>query len=88
MNQSPTEFDRPWKDAIERYFSDFLRFFFPQAYREIEWDRGYEFLDKELQQVVQEDTELGRRLVDKLVKICRTGGNEGLGFNPYDYSRH
>ena len=75
MNQSPTELDSPWKNAIERYFSDFIRFFFPQAYGEIEWDRGYEFLDKELQQVVR-DAELGRRLVDKLVKIWRTGGSE------------
>lgn len=75
MSQSPTSFDSPWKDAIERYFEDFLRFFFPQAHGEIEWSRGYEFLDTELQQVVR-DAELGRRLVDKLVKIYRSGGEE------------
>jgi hypothetical protein len=75
MSQSPTAFDSPWKDAIERYFEDFLRFFFPQAHGEIEWSRGYEFLDTELQQVVR-DAELGRRLVDKLVKIYRSGGEE------------
>ncbi|HCF25771.1 MAG TPA: cytosolic protein [Cyanobacteria bacterium UBA11049] len=67
--------DSPWKDAIERYFEDFLLFFFPQAHGEIEWSRGYEFLDTELQQVVR-DAELGRRLVDKLVKIYRSGGEE------------
>lgn len=75
MSQSPTEFDSPWKDAIERYFEDFILFFFPQAHGEIEWSLGYEFLDKELQQVVR-DAELGLRLVDKLVKIWRTGGEE------------
>lgn len=74
MSQSPTPFDSPWKDAIERYFEDFIRFFFPQAHGEIEWSRGYEFLDKELQQVVR-DAELGRRLVDKLVKIYRRSGD-------------
>ena len=75
MSQSPTPFDSPWKDAIERYFEDFILFFFPQAHEEIEWSRGHEFLDKELQQVVR-DAELGLRLVDKLVKIYRTGGSE------------
>lgn len=75
MSQSPTEFDSPWKDAIERYFSDFILFFFPQAHGEIEWSLGYEFLDKELQQVVR-DAELGQRLGDKLVKIYRRSGED------------
>lgn len=73
MSENATEFDSPWKEALERYFEDFILFFFPQAHGEIEWSRGYEFLDKELQQVVR-DAELGRRLVDKLVKIWRIGG--------------
>lgn len=75
MNQPQTEFDTPWKDVLQRYFEDFILFFFPQAHLEIEWSRGFEFLDKELQQVVR-DAELGRRLVDKLVKIYRAGGEE------------
>ncbi len=75
MSQPQTEFDSPWKDIIERYFQDFLQFFFPQAHGEIDWTRDYEFLDKELQQVVR-DAELGRRLADKLVKVWRTGGEE------------
>ncbi len=75
MSQPQTEFDSPWKDVIERYFEDFIQFFLPQAHGEIEWTRGFEFLDKELQQVVR-DAELGRRLADKLVKVWRTGGEE------------
>lgn len=54
---------------------DFILFFFPQAHAEIEWSRGRELLDKELQKVVK-DAEIGQRLVDKLVKIYRTGGEE------------
>jgi len=75
MSQNTTEFDSPWKDVIERYFQDFIQFFLPQAHGEIDWTRDYEFLDKELQQVVR-DAELGRRLADKLVKVWRTGGEE------------
>ena len=75
MSENATEFDSPWKDAVERYFEEFILFFFPQAHGDIEWSRGYEFLDKELRQVVR-DAELGRRLVDKLIKIYRRGGSE------------
>ncbi|MCL1469274.1 cytosolic protein [Argonema antarcticum] len=75
MIEPSTEFDTPWKDILEAYFEEFILFFFPDIYGEIDWTRGFEFLDKELQQVVR-DAELGRRLVDKLVKIYRIGGEE------------
>lgn len=42
---------------------------------EIDWSRGYETLDKELQQVTP-DAEDGRRIVDKLINVCRTNGEE------------
>jgi hypothetical protein len=70
-----SEFDSPWKEALDVYFEPFLAFFFPQAHAEIDWSRGYEMLDKELQQVVRE-AELGRRTVDKLVKVWRKSGEE------------
>jgi hypothetical protein len=69
------EYDSPWKEALERYFEAFMSFFFPEAHAEIDWSRGYEFLDKELQQVAR-DAELGRRLADKLVKVWRKDGAE------------
>ena len=75
MNTPSTDFDTPWKDIIERYFEDFIAFFLPQAHEEIDWNQGYEFLDKELQQVVR-DAELGRRLVDKLAKVYLQNGEE------------
>ncbi|MBD6620843.1 cytosolic protein [Komarekiella sp. 'clone 1'] len=74
-NTPQTEYDSPWKQILQLYFADFMLFFFPQAHREIDWSRGFEFLDKELAQVVR-DAELGRRLADKLVKVYRTGGDE------------
>ena len=69
------EYDSPWKEMLERYFKEFLEFFFPVAYAGIDWSKGYEFLDKELQQIVR-DAELGRRLVDKLAKVYSTEGDE------------
>jgi hypothetical protein len=62
------DLDSPRKAVIERFFELFLAFFFPAAHAGVEWSRGYEFLDTELQQVAR-DAELGRRLADKLVKV-------------------
>ena len=71
-----TDYDSPWKEALDQWFPLFVAFFFPQTHREIDWSRGYETLDTELQQVVR-DAELGRRYADKLVKVWLLDGTEG-----------
>ena len=75
MTELHDEFDSPWKEIIEQYFAEFMAFFFPVAHADIDWPRGIEFLDKELQQVVR-DAELGRRYADKLAKVWRKSGQE------------
>lgn len=75
MSEINTEYDTPWKESIENYFPEFIEFFYPEAYQEIDWEKGYEFLEKELQQITKEG-ELGKRLVDKLVKVYRKNGEE------------
>jgi len=68
-------YDEPWKLALEQYFQPFIAFFFPQAHAEINWQIPYEPLDQEFQQVVRE-AELGKRFVDKLVKVWLIDGSE------------
>jgi hypothetical protein len=63
-----SDFDSPWKEALELYFPECMEFFFPEAERHIDWSAGYEFLDKELQQIVR-DAEVGKRFADKLVRV-------------------
>jgi hypothetical protein len=75
MTELRDQFDSPWKDILEAYFEDFMLFFFPQIHAEIDWSRGYDFLDQELSQVVR-DAELGKRLADKLVKVWKLSGEE------------
>ncbi|MCP4349407.1 MAG: DUF4351 domain-containing protein [Desulfobacterales bacterium] len=74
--QSPEahDYDTPWKEVIDRYFPEFIEFFFPKAYQDIDWEKGYEFLDKELQKITK-DAETGRRYVDKLVKVWLKNGD-------------
>jgi hypothetical protein len=67
--------DSPWKEALERYFPEFMALFFPAIHAAIAWSRGYVFLDKELQRVVR-DAELGRRYADKLIRVYTDDGTE------------
>jgi len=65
--------DTPWKDALTRYFPEFIAFYFPAAYDQIDWQRPHAFLEQELAQVVR-DADLGKRRVDKLVRVAKHGG--------------
>jgi hypothetical protein len=69
------DYDSPGKEALDAYFEPFLLLLFPSAHAQIDWSRGYESLDKEFQQVVRE-AEVGRRYVDKLVKVWTPAGVE------------
>ena len=69
------EKDSVWKEAIESYFPDFMNFFFPKIAKEIDFNKGYQFLDKELEKITS-NSELGRRLADILVKTYLKDGTE------------
>ncbi|HEY8601832.1 MAG TPA: hypothetical protein VIL85_25620 [Thermomicrobiales bacterium] len=68
-----SDFDGPWKEALDAYLPDIVAFFFPSIGAEIDWSRGYEPLDKELQQVAPlGDT--GGQAVDKLIQVALVDG--------------
>jgi len=75
MDELASEFDTAWKEALEWFFEPFLAFLFPPIHGNIDWNRGYQFMDKELQQVVPEAA-TGRGTVDKLAKVWTPAGQE------------
>jgi hypothetical protein len=75
------DYDTPWKDAITRYFPEFMAFYFPSAHAEIDWQQAHVFLDQELAQIVQ-DAELGKRLVDRLVQVSDARRRRTMGLHP------
>jgi hypothetical protein len=62
------DYDGPWKEAVEDLFEPFLLMFFPHIHNDIDFSRGYVFLDKELQSIIK-SSETGRRIGDKLAKV-------------------
>ena len=76
MTETPADdYDTPWKAIVTQAFPEFMAFYFPATAAEIDWTQGHAFLDQELAQVVR-DAELGRRLLDKLVRVATRDGQE------------
>jgi len=71
------DYDSPWKEAIRLYFHDFLVFFFPEIHADVDWERGYEQLESELQAITR-DAKQRRRHVDALVRVYRRNGSSQL----------
>ena len=59
--RSRSEQDSAWKDVLTDFFPEFIEFFFPEIYAEIDWSRGHQFLDKELAKIAR-GYKTGRRL--------------------------
>jgi hypothetical protein len=79
MTSDHDDYDNPWKKVLEKYFQEFMLFFFPEIHDDIDWEKGYEFLDQEFQQIVR-DAESTKMYVDKLVKVWRKSGEENIVF--------
>ena len=60
--------DGAWKAALEKYFKEFLELLFPTIHAAVDWTKGHEFLDGELEKITV-DAKTGRRYTDKLVKV-------------------
>lgn len=71
----PADHDSPWKMALEGYFQEFLDLLFPAIHEQVNWEKGFSFLDKELQQI-SADANSGRRYADKLIKVYARDGSE------------
>lgn len=70
-----SDYDGAWKAALEKYFKEFLELLFPAIYNAVDWSKGYEFLDGELEKITV-DAKTGRRYTDKLVKVYYQDGTE------------
>jgi hypothetical protein len=69
------DFDSPWKNIMETFLPDLLKLLFPSIYELIDWSRGYESLDKDLQKIFPQSA-TSNRCADKLFKAYLKEGSE------------
>lgn len=70
MPAPSTDYDSPWKEALDYYYEDFLHLLAPWLHAQIDWSHPPVFLDKELQAIKQDAQQgRGRLHADKLVRV-------------------
>ena len=87
--------DTLWKGILENLSEDFLRFFFKDADELFDMEKGFQFLDKELEQIFPQENSESPKFVDKLIKVyTRTGREEWIlchvevqGYNDKNFAK-
>lgn len=69
------DFDSNWKYLIEKYYFQFIAFFIPDLYADIDTTRTPVFLDNELH-LIWRSMKTGLKMTDKLMKVWLKNGEE------------
>ncbi len=51
VKKQKEDYDSPWKEIIEELFEQFMEFFFPKIYKNIDFSKGYKIKSKEIQEI-------------------------------------
>ncbi len=71
------DYDSPWKEAIEHFFSDFMGFCFPEAHGQIGWAQPLVFLEQEQRfrdDLMQLEEDMKMRYVNSVERLAREEG--------------
>ena len=71
------DYDSPWKEAIEHFFSDFMGFYFPEVHAQIDWAQPLVFLEQELRfrdDLMQLEEDMKMRYVNSVERLAREEG--------------
>jgi len=82
----PDDYDGAWKHMVERFLPQFLELCHPEAFADIDWKRGVEWLDKDLKKLLPK-AKASSRWADKLLKVWRrslpsSGSKDFVGSEP------
>ncbi|MEQ8168446.1 MAG: hypothetical protein ABRQ38_06090 [Candidatus Eremiobacterota bacterium] len=69
------KYDEAWKEVIENFFEQFMYFYIPDLAVDIDFNKGFTFLDKEFQTIAGQSEDTSREM-DKLVKIYLKNNEE------------
>lgn len=65
-----------WKPAIEDFFDYLLHFFFSGLANQIDFKRGFDFLDKEMGELFPSENPKHPKFIDKLIRVYLKSGEE------------
>ena len=78
MAKLKIDFDGNWKEIITEFFQEFIAFFLPALYAQIDFSVPVEYLEQELQRIVEAIPNTPKNITDKLVKVRLKNGKDKL----------
>jgi len=69
--------DEIWKNIIDKFFEEFIEFFLPDLYKDIDFNKKIIPLEQELNKLLPKSKESKRR-IDKLFQVSLKNGQENL----------
>ncbi|MGB0930459.1 MAG: hypothetical protein ACPGVB_06775 [Chitinophagales bacterium] len=76
MPSKNIDHDTRWKEIIEHLFEDFVAFFMPDLFEEIDFSRKPEFLKQELYKIIAIPENADKKINDSLVKVYLKNNTE------------
>jgi hypothetical protein len=77
-NNYPIDYDNNWKDVSGGMIEDFIAFFLPEVFIDIDFSKPIDFLEQELHDIIQVADK--DKIVDKLVRVSLKNGEDKLLF--------
>lgn len=78
VDYGPPDYDGLWKRITGDLFEEFILFFAPDLYAEIDFNKEHDFLDKELYKEIIEEKK-GKNIADQIVKVrLKNGENKWI----------
>jgi len=69
--------DAPWKRMLSHFFQPFIELCLPTIEAQIDWEKGYENLNKDFEKM-SHSSKTGKRLLDMLIKVTMLDGHQKL----------
>jgi len=74
-----SEYDAAWKEAISKYFREFVQFFWAEIEDKIDWEKPHRFVEQELNptdQTITDKKVVRKRIADKVIQVSLKDGND------------
>ncbi|HNI43278.1 MAG TPA: hypothetical protein PK230_01200 [Chitinophagales bacterium] len=89
------DFDTRWKELIYTFVEEFIQYFLPDLYEDVDFSVAPEFLEQELHKLFADEERKGKKISDKLIKVRLKNGEDSFvlvhveieGDAPSHYSR-
>ena len=72
------DFDTRWKELIYAFVEEFIQYFLPNLYENVDFSVAPEFLEQELHKLFADEERKGKKISDKLIKVRLKNGDDSF----------